>query len=147
MATKLDETSIYISLKQLRHLLYRVQFDMPKSARIIYGTPLLESLGKCIASYVLAFTVNEGKLKYIEDAIGWFAVVRTDLEFIVQENIIHFKKREVKQGTDENGLPTQPEPRDEVNNLKVQIFTHVARVDGEMCAWQRSLAKGKPIRA
>ena len=87
----LTESSIYISLKRLRRLLYSAQFGMTKGNRIVYGSPIMENIGKAISSYVLAFTVMEKKLEYIEEAIGWFAVVRTDLEFCMDENIIHGK--------------------------------------------------------
>ena len=54
---------------------------MMKANRVIYGTPLMESCGKPISSFVLAFTVPEKRVTYLEECIGHFAVLRTDLEF------------------------------------------------------------------
>ena len=83
----LTESSIYISLKRLRRLLFSAQFNMTKANRIVYGTPIMENIGNAIASYVLAFTVMEKKLEYIEEAIGWFAVVRTDCQSSVRNGM------------------------------------------------------------
>ena len=67
----LTESSIYISLKRLRTLLFQSQFDMPKGYRIVYGTPIMQNIGLALSSYVLAFTVTEQKLQYLESAIGY----------------------------------------------------------------------------
>lgn len=141
----LTESSIYISLKRLRRLLYSAQFSMTKGNRIVYGSPIMENIGKAISSFVLAFTVMEKKLEYIEEAIGWFAVVRTDLEFCMDENIIHFQKRSVAPQKDENGNEIPIDPRDEVSSRKVEIFELIGKVDGDMCRWRSNLAKGKTV--
>lgn len=141
----LTESSIYISLKRLRRLLYSAQFNMTKANRIVYGSPIMENIGKAISSYVLAFTVMEKKLEYIEEAIGWFAVVRTDLEFCMDENIIHFQKRSVAPQKDEYGNEIPIDPRDEVSSRKVEIFELIGKIDGDMCRWRSSLAKGKTV--
>lgn len=141
----LTESSIYISLKRLRRLLYSAQFGMTKVNRIVYGSPIMENIGKAISSYVLAFTVMEKKLEYIEEAIGWFAVVRTDLEFCMDENIIHFQKRNVVPQKDENGNEIPIDPRDEVSSRKVEIFELIGKIDGDMCRWRSNLAKGKTV--
>lgn len=141
----LTESSIYISLKRLRRLLYSAQFGMTKANRIVYGTPIMENIGNAIASYVLAFTVMEKKMEYIEEAIGWFVVVRTDLEFCMDENIIHFQKRSVVPQRDENGNELPIDPRDEVSSRKVEIFELIGKIDGEMCRWRSSLARGKTV--
>ena len=141
----LTESSIYISLKRLRRLLYSAQFGMTKGNRIVYGSPIMENIGKAISSYVLAFTVMEKKLEYIEEAIGWFAVVRTDLEFCMDENIIHFQKRNVVPQKDENGNEVPIDPRDEVSSRKVEIFELIGKIDEGMCMWRSNLAKGKTV--
>lgn len=105
----------------------------------------MENIGKAISSYVLAFTVMEKKLEYIEEAIGWFAVVRTDLEFCMDENIIHFQKRNVVPQKDENGNEIPIDPRDEVSSRKVEIFELIGKIDGDMCRWRSNLAKGKTV--
>lgn len=40
----LTESSIYISLKRLRRLLFSAQFNMTKANRIVYGTPVMENM-------------------------------------------------------------------------------------------------------
>lgn len=95
---QITESSIFIGLKRLRNLMYQCQFLMHKANRIIYGTPLMESSGKAIASFVLAFTVSSKRLEYLEEAMGYFYVLKTDIEFCVMQNVIHFKKKEGEGG-------------------------------------------------
>ena len=114
-----------------------------KANRVIYGTPLMESCGKSIASFVLAFTVPEKRVMYLEECIGYFSVLRTDLEFCVKERIIQFKKRH--NGVDENGKPIQFEQKeDRISSEEIEIFNLVGKIDGDMCRWRASLAKARP---
>ena len=142
----LTESSIYISIKRLRTLLFQAQFDMPKGYRIVYGTPIMQNIGLALSSYVLAFTVTEQKVQYLESAIGYFSIVRTDLEFCVENNIIHFCKRKVEPKKDKQGNELPIDARDEVNTTKIEIFKLIAKIDNDMCRWRASLAKGKTIR-
>lgn len=73
-------------LRRLRKLLYQAQFLMNKADRVIYGTSLMQASAETMKNYVLAFTIKEEKLEYINRAIGWYAVLRTDLDFCVEEN-------------------------------------------------------------
>ncbi len=140
----LEESSIYVNLKRLREKLYGAQFHMNKTDRIIYGTPLMEAAGKSLACFVLAFTVKGKRIEYLEECIGHFAVLRTDLEFCVKENIIKWKRRAEKLDRDGHPLPWGDQ-RDEVPTQKVEMFTLVAKIDGDMCRWRASLAKGKTV--
>ena len=116
---------------------------MMKANRVIYGTPLMESCGKPISSFVLAFTVPEKRVTYLEECIGHFAVLRTDLEFCVDEGIIQFKKRH--NGVDKNGKPIEYEEKeDKISSEAIEIFNLVGRIDGDMCKWKASLAKARP---
>lgn len=138
----LQESSIFINLKLLRRRLYSAQFAMMKADRIIYGTPLMTSAGKALAAFVLAFTIEGKRVEYLEERIGHFAVLRTDLEFCVDENIFKFRKRPPK--SDSTGNPIQWEtPEQEVSTQKVELFRLVAQIDSDMCKWRRSLAKGQ----
>jgi hypothetical protein len=66
----LEESSIFVNLKQLRIKLYSAQFKMMKANRIIYGTPLMQEVGSALAQFVLAFTVKEKRVNYLEEAMG-----------------------------------------------------------------------------
>lgn len=140
----LEESSIFVNLKRLRELLYGAQFHMTKADRIIFGTPLMESVGKSISSFVLAFTVNERRISYLEESVGHFAVLRTDLDFCIRENIIKWKRRSEKLDTNGNPIPWE-DPRDGVSTQKVEMFRLVAKIDSDMCRWRASLAKGKTV--
>lgn len=127
--TRLDESSIYVSLKSLRSMLYEAQYLMQKTDRVVYGTPLMHACADTIKWYVKAYTArSEKKVEYLAEAIGAFNILRIDLEFCVDHNMIHYKKKE-----------------NDVNTQKVELFKIVARVDNELCKWEASLARGKTI--
>ncbi len=138
----LEESSIYISLKQVRQHVFNAQFNMEKGARIIYGTPLLKNIGKSLMYFTLAFEVQEDKMKYLLLAIGYFAIVRTDLDFCVTNNIFHFPKRVKK---DKDGKPVELSPEEQVSSEEIALFAAVAKADCDMCRWQDKLARGKTI--
>lgn len=73
---------------------------MQKSERTIYGTPLMDASGNAIKYFVLAFTIKEKRVEHLEEAMGWYAVLRNDLEFCVDENLIHWAKPKKKEGDD-----------------------------------------------
>ena len=123
--------------------MYRAQFHMMKANRVIYGTPLMVSCGKSIASFVLAFTVPGKRIEYLEECIGYFAILRTDLEFCMTERIFQFKKR--VNGVDNNGKPIEYETKeDKISSEAIEIFNLVGRIDSDMCKWRASLTKARP---
>lgn len=111
---------------------------MGKADRIIYGTPLMQSSGETMKHFTLAFTIKESKLSHLDKCIGWFAVLRTDLDFCIEQNIIHFAKRKPKQGEELT-------PDAYVNSQKIELYEIVGKIDDDMCKWRSSLAKGKTI--
>jgi hypothetical protein len=138
----LEESSIFVNLKQLRIKLYSAQFKMTKANRMIYGTPLMQEVGSALAQFVLAFTVKEKRVDYLEEAMGHFTVLRLDLEFCIHEHIIQFKKRKV----DKNGQPIPLENKEDmVSTEEIEIFRLVAKIDSDMCRWRASLSKGKTM--
>lgn len=145
---QLIDSSIFIGLKRLRIELYKAQFLMTKSARIIYGTPLMEAVGDCIKYFCIAFSFtgdNARKLDYLDLCIGSYAVLRADLEFVVLENIIHYPR--LKPAKDKDGKPIPTPSEDLVSPQKVALFKLVAQIDADMCRWRASLAKGKTVCA
>lgn len=137
---RLNESSIYVNLKRLRELLYDIQFLMSKTDRIVYGTPLIGLCRDAMAKFIVAFTVGsqEKKVEYLLESIGYFGVLRCDLEACVRKNIIHFpekKHKEEKDASDAN----------KVSPMKIDLFEIVAKIDTEMCRWQASLTKGKTV--
>ena len=79
-------------------------------------------------------------MEYLLESIGYFGVLRCDLEACVRKNIIHFPVRKPKDSEqkDASGAVT-------VSSMKIDLFETVAKIDTEMCRWQASLAKGKTI--
>lgn len=138
---QLTESSIYIGLKRLRDRLYEAQFRMTKANRVVFGDALMRYSAETISNFVLAFTVSGKKLEYLELSLGWFAVLRDDLCFCVEQNIIHYQRN--KQKLDKDGNPTLKEEEDFVNSRKVELFKLVAQIDNDICKWRASLAKGK----
>ena len=141
---KLNESSIYISYKELRKQLYDVQFLMTKADRMIYGTPLIEECRDAMQKFIMAYSAgsNEKKVELLLESIGYFGVLRCDLECIIMKNIIHFPKKKLDKEEKENAAPA-----DMVSGKKIALFEVVARIDSEMCRWQASLSKGKTIVA
>jgi len=133
---QLTESSIFIGMKRLRNLLYRAQFLMQKADRIIYGTPLMQASGKAIACFTLAFEVRHKRMEYLEEAMGWFTVLRTDLDFCIDQNIIKYRSaKDVKDGVEIKTPDSQ----------KIELYKLVAQIDSDISKWRTSLAKGKTV--
>ena len=84
---QLTESSIYINLKRLRNLLYEAQFRMTTANRVVFGNTLMKYSAETISNFILAFTVGDKKLEYLELSLGYFAVLRDDLSFCIEQNI------------------------------------------------------------
>lgn len=142
---QLIESSIYINLKRLRSEFYDAQFLMDKSVRIIYGSTIIKNLGKTLSYFVMAFTDEENRRELLKRCIGEFAIVRTDIEFVTDKRLIHYKKRKVEN---EKGELVKPaDERDSISSKQVEMLKLVAVIDSDMCKWWASQARGKTIRA
>lgn len=141
---KLNESSIYVSLKSLRSQLFDIQFMMSKADRIVYGTPLIEECRDTMQKFIMAYTAGsvEKKTEILLESIGCFGVLRCDLECVIAKNIIHFPKKKLEEGEMKEIMPS-----DRVNSKKIALFETVAKIDSEMCRWQSSLSKGRTISA
>lgn len=132
----LQESSIYVGLSKLRDMLYQAQFLMTKADRMIYGDNLMKYNSECLKLFTMAFLTKEKRIDRLEECIGWFAVLRKDIEFCVRQNIIKYKKRMM-----DDGLPES----EYVNTKKIELFKVVAKIDDDMCKWRGSLTKGKTL--
>ena len=156
----LQESSIYIGLLKLRKVLYSAQFVMDKTNRVVYGTPMMQSLRAAMGHYVVAFEVQDKmeRAKLMSLCIGEFANVRMDLDFMRDENMFHFKKRRRERFEfkvkDANGrtLPNPPltaeerldDQRYECNKW-VEIYTIVASIEADIRKYYNSISRGKTI--
>ena len=109
---------------------------MGKADRIVYGTPLMEANGKAISSFVLAFTIPSKRLDYLEETMGWFYVLKTDVEFCIMENLIRFKRRKEMEGEDVVKYES---------SKKIELLKLIAQIDNDICKWRASLAKSKTL--
>lgn len=146
------ESTIYINLVKLRKMLYMYQFLMDKTNRIVYGTPMMQSVRDSLANYVMAFEVDslEEKQNYMSKCIGEFANVRMDLDFIKDENMFHFKKPKTKGKANENSEEkdesqvkhekTLEEIRYEENRW-IGLYEIIARIDDEIRRYNKSIRK------
>lgn len=119
--------------------MYQCQFLMQKTDRVIYGTPLMQSSGKALSAFILAFTVKQKRMEYLEDAMGHFFVLKADVEFCIKQNIIHYKKK---------GIPMDEyadNPSSYESSKKIELLKMIAQIDSDMCKWRGSLAKGKTL--
>lgn len=138
----LEESSIFVNLKKLRRVLYTAQFNMTKADRVIYGTPVMENCGKAIAAFILAYTVREKRMAYLEECMGYFYALKTDLEFCADENIIKFPKKRHTIGSNGEIIPVESR-EDTINTGKIELFHLIGEIDGDICRWRASLAKGQ----
>lgn len=166
----LFESSIYIGLKRLRKLLYQMQFSMEKTNRKAAHEPMMVSLRAAKGWYVRAFEVksNEKRIEYMSECIGEFANVRDDIDFLFEENMVHYKKfkRERPQakhagtGTGEimeefagvklNDVPPLSISEENENeryamNKKVEIYKIVAQIDADIRKYNNSISRGKTL--
>ena len=74
------------------------------------------------------------------EAIGWFAVLRNDLEFCLKEDIIHFRKKHPK------GENISDNPSAFADSRKVAIVEIMGKIDDELCRWFGSLKSHDHIR-
>ena len=75
---QLTESSIYINLKRLRSLLYEAQFRMTTANRVVFGNTLMKYSAETISNFILAFTVGDKKLEYLELSSEWNKYVEFD---------------------------------------------------------------------
>lgn len=136
---QLSESSIFVGLKRLRNLMYQCQFLMQKTDRIVYGTPLMQSSGKALSSFILAFTVKEKRIEYLEESMGYFYVLKTDVEFCIKQHIIHYRKK------DGNAESQEDNPAAYESSKKIELLKLIAKIDNDMCRWRASLAKSKTV--
>ena len=92
--------------------------------------------GKALANFTLAFTATEKRMEYLEECMGCFYVVKTDVDFCIRENIIHFRRKHVTEDKTE---------ADYVSSKKVELLKLIAQIDNDMCKWRASLAKSKTL--
>ncbi|GEM_PF-4513459 len=131
-------------LMRLRRLVYQCQFMMNKADRIIYGTPLVQTLMTATMWFTRSYESREPseKLSAADEAAMWFSVFRMDLTAAVEENIIKFPKRKPRPAFLPDGSIGVP-PEEAVSSRKIEIVELVAKIDTGMCRWRSSLAKGR----
>ena len=110
---------------------------MTTANRVVFGNTLMKYSAETISNFILAFTVCDKKLEYLELSLGYFAVLRDDLLFCVEQNIIQYRRRKKNDGDEDKA------DEDFVNGRKVELFRLVAQIDNDIFKWRASLAKGK----
>lgn len=125
-------------LRRLRRLVYQCQFLMSKTDRIVYGTPLVQTLMQAAMWFTQSYESRDLKRKAdaADRAVMWFSVFRADLTAAVEENLIKFPKRKPRDGR-------TPSPAEEVNSRKIELVELTARIDDGLHRWWSSLTKGQ----
>lgn len=100
----------------------------------------MKACGDALSCFILSFEVKEERAYYSRMMYAHWMVLKTDLSFCVEENIIHFKHRKPKS---EAEAKTWTES-DSVNSSKVEIFKLVASIDESIGKWFSS-RKGKTV--
>lgn len=112
-------------------MVYEMQFTMTKANRPIYGASLIREAKDCMAAFMLAFTLTDKKMEYLEKSMGHFYVLKEDLLDCFDNNIIHYKKN--KQKKDKNGNPVKMLDSEWVDNRKIEATKLIAKIDSDMC--------------
>ena len=133
----LTQSSIYIGLARLRKKMFGAMYTMDKGARIIYGTPIMQEIGKALAYFTLAYTVKDKRAEYIDECVGHYTVARIDIQFCFDENLFKFKKHSAK-------IDDQTEAM-EINPQKVELAKLIAMIDNDISKYQVSSRKGKTL--
>lgn len=166
------ESSIFIGMKRLRRLLYRMQFVMSKTDRIVYGTPMLMSLRAARGYYSRAFEAKnlEKRAELMSECIGEFSNVRDDIDFIFEENMAKWRKNErtktmtmiepqaglagtwaiepqAKPAGTMAAPPLTVQERDEnieyQMKRKIEIYGVVAQIEKDIQKYKISISRGK----
>ncbi len=138
----LEESSIFVNLKKLRRMLFEAQFNMTKADRIIYGTPLMRNCGKAVAAFILAYTIKDRHIAYLEECMGYFYTLKIDLEFCVEEHILKYPKKHRAIAANGEIIPVKGDA-DIVSSRLIELFRLVGEIDRDICRWRASLAKGQ----
>lgn len=119
-------------------MVYQCQFLMGKTDRIIYGTPLIQTLMNAAMWFTQSYESRDPgrKADAADRAAMWFSVFRADLTAAVEENLIKFPKRKPRDGR-------APSPAEEVNSRKIELVELAARIDDGLHRWRSSLTKGQ----
>lgn len=131
---RIEESSIYVNLCKLRKKFYSCQFWMDKSARPIYGTPLMKYCGDTLANFIMSYEIKEDRSLYIHRMFGSWMVMKNDFSFMCEENIIHFPNRKVSSS----------DPIQKINTTLIDILRLIAKIDEDMGKWIQS-RKGKNV--
>ena len=125
-------------LRRLRRLVYQCQFLMQKTDRIIYGTPLIQTLMQAAMWFTQSYEsrIPERKMEAADRAVMWFSAFRADLTAAVEENLIKFPKRRQREGMALTAAG-------EVNSRKIELVELVAKIDDGMHRWRSSLERGQ----
>lgn len=125
-------------LRRLRRIVYQCQFLMSKTDRIIYGTPLVQTLMQTAMWFTQSYESRdpERKADAADRAAMWFSVFRADLMAAVEENLVKFPKRKARNGKTLT-------PAEEVNSRKIELVELAARIDDGLHRWRSSLTKGQ----
>lgn len=63
-------------MKRLRNLLYEAQFRMTTANRVVFGNTLMKYSAETISNFILAFTVGDKKLEYLNGYRQALSIVR-----------------------------------------------------------------------
>ena len=139
---KLEQSSIYIELIRLRKILCVCQYDMQKYRRVCDGSRLLMEINQVIKDFVIAYSVPNMREQLLANLIGDYGVLRVDIDYCLEENILHFRKRKPKK--DKDGHPLPQDVADKVSSFKVDMVTILGKIDADMNRWNRSVVGKTP---
>lgn len=130
-------------------MLYQMQFVMDKTNRIMYGTPMMQSLRASMGWFVRAFEVTdkEKRVEYMSECIGEFANVRMDIDFIYEENMAHYIKFKRDRNLSSPPLTSGEESENEryAINKKVEVYKIVAQIESDIRKYNNSISRGKTL--
>lgn len=104
-----------------------------KHDRIVYGDELVCEAKECMKWYIKAFKVKARRLEYMTEFFGSYAVLKDDLDDVVEQGIIHFER-------DDN-----PKKKKDVSSSKIELFKIIAKIDEDANRWWTSINNGRTL--
>lgn len=125
MAKRAEDSNVFILCKQLRKDLYHLLVNMSRVNRSIFNSYILDNLEKVLKNVCLAFNKTKDKDYYIEESIGYFCILRADIEFLIEENMIHFQGKK--------------DERTQMYSDQTEIIQKIGEIDLNLTRWLQSI--------
>lgn len=133
---KYQMASIYKGLKRLAKRVHKLQFEMTKENKRIYGDRISDRVLDCIEDFVIAYDFQDERPHYYMKLTADIHIVMSLMDEIIDEHIL-IPKAHVT-GSDGRAVPNKQD------KLVIQIYEEIGKIDTDMGKWRVSAISSKP---